>query len=202
MRSDTDVNQNLFPCRWKVVLDKDVNIQREKSIMAAKLGSLRPNDVVEGVEEDGWVRLTGTDGFVVIRGLSTGLLNMLKLDSQSDGQDAVFTVGFSAAISACEAHDAHEETLATVDHSKLAPAYLERLRASVLRDMPPSMAASYMDRTVLQRVVGLHAMEIAVASVGGPEAAQHVAALRAAEMVGVTASELLAQERLAETAIR
>ena len=72
----------LFPCRWKVVLDKDVNIRREKSIMAAKLGSLRPNDVVEGVEEDGWVRLTGTDGFVVIRGLSAGLLLMLKLDSQ------------------------------------------------------------------------------------------------------------------------
>ena len=57
-----------------------------------------------------------------------------------------------------------------------------------------------MDRTVLQRVVGLHAMEIAVTSVRAPEAAQHVAALRAAEMVGVTASELLAQERLAESA--
>ena len=43
-------------------------------------------------------------------------------------------------------------------------------------------------------------MEIAVASVRGPEAAQHVAALRAADMVGVNASELLAQERLAESA--
>ena len=48
MRSDTDVNQSLFPCRWKVVLDKDVNIRREKSVMAAKLGYLRPHDVVEG----------------------------------------------------------------------------------------------------------------------------------------------------------
>ena len=140
--------------RWKVVSDKDVNIWREKSVMAAKLGSLRPNDVVEGVEEDCWVRLTGTDGFVVISGLSTGLLHMLKLDSQSDGQDAVITVGFSAAISACEAHDAHEETLAIADLSKLSPANLGCLRAFVLRDMPPSMVASYMDRTVLQRVVG------------------------------------------------
>ena len=44
------------------------------------------------------------------------------------------------------------------------------------------MAASYMDSTLLQRVEGLHAVEVAVASVWGPEAAQHFAALRAAEI--------------------
>ena len=97
------------------------------------------------------MRLTGTDGFVVIRGLSTGLLNMLKLDSQSDGQDAVFTVGFSAAISACEAHDAHEETLATVDPSKLVSAqHVDALRAAELDGVAAAAELAEIERTRLR----------------------------------------------------
>merc|ERR1740129_680658 len=70
--------------RWRVVAAAAINVRAEKASSSGILATKDPGTVVQGDEDDGWLKLQGEPGFITLRSLKTGKALLQEITDEAE----------------------------------------------------------------------------------------------------------------------